>query len=178
MFSGIQYCHRTCHKYFSLYGVICLFKINKSYMQSCISFTGLLQNYPESINEVYTTTIFKKATLFFPHTFSPHHKDHKTPANHDCLLSTVVAILNILCQEGTVRSLIRYPLNMGAPDTIIYTQLAYVLECSPHLETCRGICGVYGILGSIAVNTKSVKRYTKSSYRIHIPYTSMHPPTT
>jgi len=69
--------------------------------------------------------IFKKATLFFPQTFSPHHKNHKTRDNHDCLLSTVVAILNILYQEGTIRSLIRDPLNMGVPpNTMFYTKLA------------------------------------------------------
>ena len=47
-----------------------------------------------------------------------------------------------------------------------------MLECSLQFQTCRSICGVYGTLGSIAVNTKSFKRYTKGSYRIHIPYTS------
>jgi len=61
--------------------------------------------------------------LFFPQTFSPHHKDHKTRADHDCLLSTVVAIVSILYQEGTIRSLRRDPLNMGVPHTMFNTQL-------------------------------------------------------
>lgn len=71
-------------------------------MHSCIPLTDLLHKYAENINEVYTTMIIKKSTLFFPQTFSPHHKNHKTQDNHDCLLSTFVAILNILYQEGTI----------------------------------------------------------------------------
>jgi len=83
-------------------------------MHSCIPFTGLLQNYPKNINAVYTTMIFKKATILFPQTFSPYYKDHKARAYHDCLLGTAVAILNTLYQEGTIRSLIRDPLNTAS----------------------------------------------------------------
>jgi hypothetical protein len=93
-------------------------------MHSCIPFTGLLQIYLENINEVYTTMIFKKATLFIPQTFSPHHQDHKTRADRDCLLSTVVAILTMLYQESTIRSLIEDLLLMGVPNKMLFTQLA------------------------------------------------------